>query len=159
MTIYTNGIFPAGGEAGSGGGIIQVVTAASDSMSQAPSATNTWTDVAPTCSITMQDGNNKVLISCSAGVTTEWAGAVGFKLLRNNNEIFVHSGYTWNNTRWQYSAAPFNNVTDAPGSGTHTYKIQIRSSRNTQFYWNSDQSSSLSSNSSKAVMTLMEFSS
>ena len=159
MVLFTNGIFPAGGEVGNGGGIIQVVTAESTSMSQAPSSTNTWTDVAPTCSITLQDGDNKVLISTSAGVTTEWAGAVGIRLLRGSTEILIHTGYTWNNSRWQYSASPFTNVIDTPGSGTHTYKVQIRSSRNTQFYWNSDQTPQLSSNSSKAIMTLMEFSS
>ena len=159
MAIFTNKVFPGGGEAGSGGGIIQVVTAESTSMSQAPSSTNTWTDVAPTCSITMHESTNKVLISLSSGVTTEWAGAVGFKLLRGSTEVVIHTGYTWNNTRWQYSAAPFTNVVDSPGAGTHTYKVQIRSSRNTQFYWNSNQTPQLSSNDSKAIMTLMEFSS
>ena len=44
MAIFTNKVFPSSGEAGSGGGIIQVVTAESTSMSQAPSSTNTWTD-------------------------------------------------------------------------------------------------------------------
>ena len=48
-------------------------------------------------------------------------------------------------------------IIDTPGSGTHTYKVQIRSSRNSNFYWNMNQASNLGNYSAQTCsMTLSE---
>ena len=152
MTIYTNGIFPAGGEAGNGGGIIQVVTNSSTAQTQAN--TGSWTDVSPTCSITMQGSSNKVVVFLSAGLGMEWVGTTSFRLLRGSTVIQACGGYCWNNTRWQYAPPPFQGVIDEPSSGTHTYKVQIKTSRNANMYYNWNIAESQT-----AHMTLMEISS
>jgi len=152
MVLFTNGIFPAGGEAGNGGGIIQVVTNSSTAQTQAN--TGSWTDVSPTCNITMQDSSNKVVVFLSAGIGMEWVGTTSFRLLRGSTVIQATGGYCWNNTRWQYAPPPFQGVIDEPGSGTHTYKVQIKTSRNNNMYYNWNIAESQT-----AHMTLMEVSS
>ena len=158
MAIFTNGIFPSGGEAGNGGGIIQVVTATSTTNSQQVNGTSTWTDMAPTCNITMQDSGYKVLLFLSVGCGMEWVGITAFRALRGSTEIQRTCGYCWNNTRWQYAPPPFQALTDTPGAGTHTYKIQVMTQRNNNFYWNWNGSGTHGGTDS-ATMTLMEFSS
>ena len=153
MAIFTNKVFPSSGEAGSGGGIIQVVTNSSTSQTQV-NGTGTWTDVSPTCSITMHESGNKVLVFLSAGIGMEWCGTTSFRLLRGSTTVQTTGGYCWNNTRWQYAPPPFQGVLDAPGSGTHTYKVQIKTSRNSQMYYNWNIAESQT-----AHMTLMEVSS
>ena len=128
-------------------------------MSQAPSSTNTWTDVAPTCSITMHESGNKVLVFLSAGIGMEWVGTTSFRLLRGSTTVQTTGGYCWNNTRWQITACPIIGIIDTPGSGTHTYKVQIRSSRNSNFYWNMNQAMNLGNYSAQTCsMTLSEIS-
>ena len=142
---------------GSLGKIVQVVTNTSSTTHQQVNGTNTWTDVAPTCAITMTSSSNKVKIDVGAACTTEWAGGVGYRLLRGSTVIINMAGYTWNNTRWQITACPIIGIIDTPGSGTHTYKVQIRSSRNSNFYWNMNQASNLGNYSAQTCsMTLSE---
>lgn len=156
MTIYfANGsTLTAGGALGK---VVQMITNTSTTTHQQVNGTNTWTDVAPTCTITMSDSSNKVKVDVGAAVSTEWVGGTGYRLLRGSTVIVNMAGYTWNNTRWQVHACPINGIIDTPGSGTHTYKVQIRSSRNTNFYWNMNQSSNLGNYSNQhASMTLLE---
>ena len=131
---------------GSLGKIVQVVTNTSSTTHQQVNGTNTWTDVAPTCAITMTSSSNKVKIDVGAACTTEWAGGVGYRLLRGSTVI-------------TNKACPIIGIIDTPGSGTHTYKVQIRSSRNSNFYWNMNQASNLGNYSAQTCsMTLSEIS-
>lgn len=156
--LKVDSIVPRGGlPSGASGGIIQTVTNVSTTTHQQVNGTNTWTDVDPTCSITMSASGNKVKIDVGAASSTEWVGGTGYRLLRGSTVVVNMAGYTWNNTRWQIHACPIIGIIDTPGAGTHTYKVQIRSSRNTNFYWNMNQASNLGNYSAQhCSMTLSE---
>ena len=102
MTIYfANGsTLTAGGALGK---VVQMITNTSTTTHQQVNGTNTWTDVAPTCTITMSDSSNKVKVDVGAAVSTEWVGGTGYRLLRGSTVIVNMAGYTWNNTRWRYT--------------------------------------------------------
>ena len=66
MAIYTNGVFPAGGEAGNGGGIIQIKQTVSSGAAQFNPGNTFATDESDLtsldCLITPQLSSNKILV-------------------------------------------------------------------------------------------------
>ncbi len=149
---------PAGNLTGYGG-VIQMVSATSNTTNQTPSGNQVWTDVNPSCSITMTADTNKVLVLFSGSAAIESVGNTGFRLLRGSTVLTEWWGYTYNNTKWLYVTAPSGWV-DTPGAGTHTYKYQIYANStyaSTLFHFNYAGASSANS-VQKVMMILQEFS-
>ena len=146
----------AGVPTGGGGGLIQMVSATNNSTNQVPSGNQAWTDVNPSCSITMTADTNKVLVLFSGSAAIESVGNTGFRLLRGSEVLTEWWGYTYNNTKWLYVTAPSGWI-DTPGAGTHTYKYQIYANAGSgNFQFNYTGASSANS-VQKVMMILQEF--
>ena len=90
MAIFTNGVFPAGGEAGDGGGIIQVAQGSrSGPVYYYQIGTGTYI-CACYADITPRDSNNKILINASLdgvanpGSSGEWEAWLGYNTTAPN---------------------------------------------------------------------------
>ena len=146
----------AGVPTGGGGGLIQMVSATNNTTNQVPSGNQAWTDVNPSCSITMTADTNKVLVLFSGSAAIESVGNTGFRLLRGSTVLTEWWGYTYNNTKWLYVTAPSGWI-DTPGAGTHTYKYQIYANAGYgNFQFNYPGASSANS-VQKVMMILQEF--
>ena len=116
----------------------------------------------------MTSSTNKVLVL----FTTTWTGNNGqrgsFRIRRGSTDIGVGDArgsrtrafYGYLQTRSTNQCMPLaGQILDTPGAGTHTYKVQIRCSRNSNFYWNMNQASNLGNYSAQTCsMTLQEIS-
>ena len=95
MAIYTDQIFPAGGEAGDGGGIIQVVTASrAGDISYSQSSASVYKNLLVTV-ITPRRSDSKILVMGSAdgighrnssNYTGEWEGYLAYNPNNTNND-------------------------------------------------------------------------
>lgn len=95
MAIYTNQIFPSGGEAGDGGGIIQVKTAfRTGAVSYSQSSASVYKNLL-VCDITPRRSDSKILVMGSAdGVahrnptnySGEWEGWLTYNPNNTNND-------------------------------------------------------------------------
>ena len=137
--LRTNKIVPRDGlpSGAIGGGIIQVVRAQNTSANQAPSSTNTWTDVNPSVTITPTRSSNLVIIEPSVMCICNNNAYVGFKLLRGSTAIREWWGYH-NAGSYTPFQGPGKHI-DSPGTTSAvTYKFQIYNSSGTttNFMWN-----------------------
>lgn len=95
MAIYTDQIFPAGGEAGDGGGIIQVVTASrAGDISYSGSSASVYKNLLVTV-ITPRRSDSKILVMGSAdgighrnatNYTGEWEGYLAYNPNNTSND-------------------------------------------------------------------------
>jgi len=95
MAIYTDQIFPAGGEAGDGGGIIQVVTASrAGDISYSQSSASVYKNLLVTV-ITPRRSDSKILVMGSAdgighrnstNFTGEWEAYLAYNPNNTNND-------------------------------------------------------------------------
>lgn len=89
MAIYTNGVFPAGGLAGDGGGIIQVAQGSRSGAVYYYGISSGTYICACYADMTPRDSNNKILINASLdGVAnrggTEWEAWLGYNATAAN---------------------------------------------------------------------------
>ena len=137
--LRTNKIVPRDGlpSGAIGGGIIQVVRAQNTSANQAPSSTNTWTDVVPTVTITPTRASNLVIIETSVMCIANSNAYVGFRLLRGSTAIREWWGYH-NSGSYTPFQGPGKHIDSPATTSAVTYKIQIRVSGGTasNFMWN-----------------------
>jgi len=129
--LFTNGIFPASGEAGNGGGVIQVRVVDSNTIVTGTGGYATATNPAST-SITMQDSSNKVLVFAFMCTGQNTGNETVSRLFRNGVQIGGSSGGTVAGASASFSngnnwAAATNLVMhiDEPGSGTHSYQHDV----------------------------------
>ena len=134
MPVFTTGLFPAGGESGQGGGIIQIVfNEKTDTWSSQPGGA--WADITGmTLTITPTQSANKILIWPSLNMTAETSHRHGFRILRGSTVI--HYGASASNRRLATSGQgnPPNSVMnyhyctpflDTPNTtSATTYKLQ-----------------------------------
>jgi len=136
MGLYTNTIFPAGGDTGNGG-IIQIVQTVKTNTFAMSSNGDTWTDVTGlTVTITPTDSSNNVLVIPSVNMAASQAHRHGFRLLRETTAIFIGDDFGDNQRALVFQGNPPTNANnyhytpmclDDPGtSSAVTYKIQVR---------------------------------
>ena len=147
MPIFTNQLYPAGGEAGQGGGIIQIVYV---------EKTDTWSSntggsfvdiTGMSLTITPRSSSNKILICPSLNMVAETSHRHGFRILRGTAEL--HLAATAGNRRTVTSGQgnPPNSVMnyhyftpylDSPNTtSATTYKLQcIGEGSSTNIYVN-----------------------
>ena len=135
MAIFSGQIFPAGGESGSGGGIIQIVYV-EKTNSFSVNTGSAFVDVTGmSLTITPTRSGNKILIIPSLNLAASTSHRHGFRILRGTNEI--HLADTAGNRRTVTSGQgnPPNSVMnyhyctpylDNPATTSAiTYKIQV----------------------------------
>ena len=180
MAIYTNGVFPAGGEGGHGGGIIKIAQTNWTGTAYYDPSNNVFSDESDIsnldCSITPELSSNKILViyrlNISIGGTTGGSrlkrkiGSGSFSEIclgdANNNRsrvtstVSVHQGEWRNNDIVHFLDSP--NTTAAI-----TYRIGFNTHDGRNFSINrsmTDSDSSLFDNArSTSSVTLMEISS
>ncbi len=131
MALFTNSIHPAGGEVGSGGGVIQVKVDSDNTIVTGTGSYASITNPAST-SITMQDSSNKVIIFAFICTGQNTGNETVSRLFRNGVQIAGSSGGTVAGASASFSngnnwAAATNLVMhiDEPGSGTHSYQHDV----------------------------------
>lgn len=137
--IRTNSIVPAGGLAGDGGGIIQVVSSTVTTSVYNTSAS--MNDIAGmSVSITPSSTSSKILVIVNAHFCGSSGSVVFWNLVRNSTNIAVstQSGMQNNTTGYLYNATTYNEYSLTAQDITHldspsttsatTYKCQWRSS-------------------------------
>ena len=88
MAIFTNGVFPAGGEAGDGGGIIQIKqTLKRDVSSFGDSGRNSFIDSGIDVTITPSDNSNKILLYWSIYFGLSTQENIGLAIYANDSII------------------------------------------------------------------------
>ena len=131
MGLFTNSILPSGGEAGSGGGVIQVKVGSSNTIVTGTGGYATVTNPAST-SITMQDSSNKVLVLAFMSTGQNTGNETVSRIFRNNIQIAGSSGGTLaghsasfsNGNNWA-GATNLVMCIDEPGAGTHSYQHDV----------------------------------
>jgi len=135
MPIFTNGLFPSGGEDGQGGGIIQTVfqddtTARSFNINGATHTTSLQ------ASITLNDSSNKVVIMYNVNASGDggWGGMF-FGLVRdsttlvtankNNNPFGGLNCAAMGNGHNQSLNFPIFFIDTPSDTSSHTYKVVI----------------------------------
>ena len=121
------------------GKILQVVPVSSSTTNQKPSADQTWTDVAPTATITPSATSSKIIIIASTGILGKYNYYGGVKLLRGSTGLMQWWNYTSDSSEWM----PMNNsffYIDSPNTtSATTYKFQIYAHNSyTNMIWNYD---------------------
>jgi len=111
------------------GKILQVVTATNNTASQEPSANDTWTDVAPTASITPSSTSSRIIIVSSCSLIVRNNQYIGFKLLRGSTGIREWWGYN-DNSNWQMLQSPPMHIDSPSTTSAITYKFQIYGDQN-----------------------------
>ena len=93
--IKVDSIVPRGGvpSGATGGGIIQVVRASSNTANVTPSGNSTWTDAGPSVTITPSSSSNLIMIESSVMCIANSNNYVAFKLLRGSTAIREWWGY------------------------------------------------------------------
>lgn len=135
MGLFTNTIFPAGGDTGNGG-IIQIVqTVKTDVFVVSGSGGNYNTVTGLSVTITPTDSSNNVLIIPSVNMAADSGHRHGYKVMRGGSAIFIGDSYGSNQrlTYFQgnpptsansYHSSPF--CLDDPATASAvTYSIQI----------------------------------
>ena len=133
MPVFTTGVFPAGGEVGSGGAILQIVYSEKPDTWTANTGSSYVDIIGMTVSITMQQSGNKVIIWPSLTMGAATSHRHGFRILRGSTELHVAQGFGSRRAATSGQGNPPNSVMtyqyctpflDTPGAGTHTYKLQ-----------------------------------
>jgi len=134
MGLITSSIFPNGGERGSGGGIVQVVSV-EDHAARTYNINNTKHTTNLQASIALSDSSNKVLImyNVNNGGSSNYGG-VYYGLVRNSTELVTASTTDAfgsinpggaSNGGHQSTNFPITYL-DSPGTtSSTTYKVQI----------------------------------
>ena len=137
--LRTNQIFPRDGKPSGamGGGIIQVVRAQNTTLDQTPSSTSTWTDVAPTVTITPTRSSNLIIIETSVMCIANSNLYVGFRLLRGSTAIREWWGYQ-NDGSYTPFQGPGKHIDSPATTSAVTYKFQLYASGGnaSNFMWN-----------------------
>jgi len=151
MGLYTNTIFPAGGDTGNGG-IIQIVqTAKTDTFVVSGNGGNFNDVTGLTVSITPTDSSNNVLVIAAFNFAADQAHRHGFKILRGSTDIFIGDANSDNQRVSAFQGNPPTNANnyhytpvclDTPATTSAvTYKIQVRGEGSgTGLYVNRDSS-------------------
>ena len=152
MGLYTNTIFPAGGDTGNGG-IIQVVQTVKTDTFVMSSNGYSWHDVTGlSVTITPQDSSNNVLVIPSLNMAGEQAHRHGFRLLRGSTAVFIGDANSDNQRALVFQGNPPTNANnyhytpvcldDPATSSAVTYKIQVRGEQDsTEIFINRTQNS------------------
>ena len=127
------------------GKLLNVVTASNGTVNQSPSANDTWTDVAPTATITPSAASSKIFVLASTGIIGKFNYSAGVKLLRGSTGLMEWWNYTSDASEWM----PMNNTflyIDSPNTtSATTYKFQIYADNsNTNLNWNYEGGASTS---------------
>ena len=119
-----------------GGKLLQVVSASSNTDNVTPSANQTWTDMAPTCSITPSATNSKIIIVLSCMCISNTIANVGFRLLRGSTAIRDWHGYS--SVVWNSFQGPTMHIDTTHNTTSEiTYKYQTYANQNySWFLWN-----------------------
>lgn len=164
MGLITSSIFPNGGERGSGGGIVQVVSVV-DHNTRTYNINNTKHTTNLQASITPSDSSNKILImySVNQGGTGNYGG-VYYGLVRGSTELVTASNTDGfgainpsgvSNGAHQSHNFPITYVDSPNTTSSTTYKVQIFGvSGCGNHYFNRAQNYS---NGGKSHLILMEF--
>ena len=147
MGLFTNTIFPAGGDTGNGG-IIQIVQTVKTDTFAVVGGGGSWNDVTGlTVTITPTDSSNNVLVIPSVNLASNSAQRHGFRLLRGSTAVFIGNANSDNQRALVFQGNPPTNsnsyhytpvcLDDPATSSAVTYKIQVRGESNsTDLYVN-----------------------
>ena len=135
MGLFTNNIFPDGGEDGSGGGIIQTVFV-DDTTARSFNINNATHTTSLQASITLNDSSNKVIImySVNASGNGSWGGMF-FGLKRDSTSLVnaENSNNPFGGLNCQATSNGHNQSLNFPifyidspnDTSSHTYKVLI----------------------------------
>ena len=141
------------------GKLLNIVTASSTTVNQNPSANDTWTDVAPTATITTTAAGSKILVVASTGMISKQTYSTGVKLLRGSTGIMEWWYYTSDASEWMPITANYVYAdTHGQSVGTAiTYKFQIYADNNyDKLDWNYNSSSHSTASLNKCEVYLLE---
>ena len=135
MGLYTNTIFPAGGDTGNGG-IIQIVqTSKNDTFVVSGNGGNYNTVTGLTVDITPTDSSNNVLVIAAFNFAGDQSHRHGYRLMRGSTAVFIGDSYGSNQRVNAFQGNPPTNANnyhytpvclDSPSTTSAvTYSIQI----------------------------------
>jgi len=137
QVLSTNGSGVLSWAAAGGGKILQFVTASSTSGDQQPSANDTWTDVAPTATITPSSTDSKILILTSSGGIGKGLYSAAVRLLRGSTSIKEWWTYTSDTSEYNPIGITYLYIDSPSTTSATTYKFQIYADNNyDKMYWN-----------------------
>ena len=124
--IKVDSIVPRGGvpSGATGGGIIQVVRASSNTSNVNPSSTSTWTDAGPSVTITPHSTSNLIMIESSVMCISNNNNYVAFRLLRGSTAIREWWGFV-NVGSYSSFMGPGKHIDSPATTSAVTYKLQI----------------------------------
>ena len=124
--IIVDSIVPSGGlpTGATGGGIIQVVRASSNTSNVTPSGNSTWTDAGPSVTITPSSSSNLIMIESSVMCIANSNNYVAFKLLRGSTAIREWWGFV-NVGSYCSFQGPGKHIDSPNTTSAVTYKLQI----------------------------------
>ena len=153
QVLSTNGSGVLSWAAAGGGKILQFVTASSTSGDQQPSANDTWTDVAPTATITPSSTDSKILILTSSGGIGKGLYSAAVRLLRGSTSIKEWWTYTSDTSEYNPIGITYLYIDSPSTTSATTYKFQIYADNNyDKMYWNYAGSGSSSVNTSEVYL-------
>ena len=139
------------------GKLLNIVTASSTTVNQNPSANDTWTDVAPTATITPSSTSSKILVVASTGMISKQTYSTGVKLLRGSTGIMEWWYYTSDASEWMPITANYVYVDSPSTTSATTYKFQIYADNNyDKLDWNYNSSSHSNASLNKCEVYLLE---
>ncbi len=139
------------------GKLLNVVTASSTTRNQQPSGNDTWTDVAPTATITPSSTNSKILIVASTGMVVKTNYSAGIKLLRGSTGIMEWWNYSSDTSEWHPGGTTWVYIDSPSTTSATTYKFQLFADDNyDNFHWNQDIGSKADTSICKAEVYLLE---
>ncbi len=179
MAIYTNGLFPSGGLAGDGGGIIQVAHGSRSGPVYYNSVGDTTYSCACYADITPRDNTNKILIFASLdgvahrggsgnAASGEFEGWVGYNATAPNGTVITASdqsvgGWTnlapitglgaWNNSN-QVIGSKNAHILHSPNT-TNICRYQIIVNRRSAIYFNNEWNTNPDAGGSDQGTTLL----
>ena len=157
QVLSTNGSGALSWVAAAGGKLLNLVTASSTTVNQNPSANDTWTDVAPTATITTTAANSKILVFASTGMIAKQTYSTGVKLLRGSTGIMEWWYYTSDASEWMPITANYVYVDSPSTTSATTYKFQIYADNNyDKLDWNYNSSSHSTASLNKCEVYLLE---
>ena len=159
QVLSTNGSGSLSWVASAGGKLLNLVTASSTTVNQNPSANDTWTDVAPTATITTTAAGSTILVVASTGMIAKQTYSTGVKLLRGSTGIMEWWYYTSDASEWMPITANYVYAdTHGQSAGTAiTYKFQIYADNNyDKLDWNYNSGSHSTASLNKCEVYLLE---
>jgi len=175
MGIFTNSIFPASGEAGNGGGIIQIKFARKNDTFSQSLAQGNESNVCMSVSMACQSSSNKVIIFYSCNMSCDNDNRNATRLTVDGTAPDAARGDAYGNGQFRASTAGNNSsvsvmsphslvfVHEPNDTNSHTYGIQLKHGRNNNatVFLNraSDMGSGSDRDSAASFMLAMEVSS